>query len=64
MPIFTVMTPLPGTALHRTMHERIVNHNLDYYTLSNAVLPTRLAEGEFYQRYAGLFHLTHPKAKI
>jgi radical SAM superfamily enzyme YgiQ (UPF0313 family) len=64
LPIFTVMTPLPGTALHRQMHERIVNHDLDFYTLANAVVPTRLEEGEFYRRYAELFHLTHPKAKI
>ncbi|MFA5514761.1 MAG: cobalamin-dependent protein [Desulfuromonadales bacterium] len=64
LPIFTVLTPLPGTALHRQMHERIINHDLDFYTLANAVVPTRMEEGEFYRRYAELFHLTHPKAKI
>ena len=64
LPIFTVMTPLPGTALHRAWRKRIVNFDLDYYTLSNAVVPTRLDEGEFYRRYAELFQLTHPKAKI
>jgi len=64
LPIFTVMTPLPGTALHRVWRERIVNHDLDYYTLANAVVPTRLGDGEFYRRYAELFQLTHPKAKI
>ena len=64
LPIFTVMTPLPGTALHQRLQGQIVNHDLDYYTLSNAVLPTRLEEGEFYRRYSELFHLTHPKAKI
>ncbi len=64
LPIFTVMTPLPGTALHGSLQAQIVNHDLDYYTLSNAVLPTRLEEGEFYRRYAELFQLTHPKAKI
>ncbi len=64
LPIFTVMTPLPGTALHRALKAQITNHDLDYYTLSNAVLPTRLEEGEFYRRYAELFRLTHPKAKI
>lgn len=64
LPIFTVLTPLPGTALHLQMRERIVNHDLDYYTLSNAVVPTRLPEEEFYRRYAELFHRTHPQAKI
>ena len=64
LPIFTVMTPLPGTALHQAWRERIVNHDLDYYTLANAVVPTRLGDAEFYRRYAELFQLTHPKAKI
>lgn len=64
LPIFTVMTPLPGTTLHRQMKTRITNHDLDYYTLSNAVLPTRLDEEAFYRRYADLFRLTHPQAKI
>ncbi|MBE0596881.1 MAG: cobalamin B12-binding domain-containing protein [Desulfuromonadales bacterium] len=64
LPIFTVLTPLPGTALHRQQRERIVNHDLDFYTLANAVVPTRLEDGEFYRRYAELFQLTHPKAKI
>ena len=64
LPIFTVMTPLPGTALHRAWRERIVTHDLDYYTLANAVVPTRLGDAEFYRRYAELFQLTHPQAKI
>jgi len=64
LPIFTVLTPLPGTALYRQMAGEIVNHDLDYYTLSNAVVPTRLPEEEFYRRYAELFHLTHPHAKV
>jgi hypothetical protein len=64
LPIFTVLTPLPGTALHGACHERIVNRDLDYYTLSNAVLPTRLEEEAFYGRYADLFRLTHPRARI
>lgn len=64
LPIFTVMTPLPGTALHRALAGRITNHDLDYYTLSNAVLPTRMEERAFYRCYAELFIQTHPKAKI
>ncbi len=64
LPIFTVMTPLPGTALHRAWQDRIVNFDLDYYTLANAVVPTRLGDAEFYRRYAELFQLTHPQANI
>lgn len=64
LPIFTVLTPLPGTPLHRQMRERIVIDDLDYYTLTNAVLPTRLPERVFYEHYAGLLRSGHAKAKL
>lgn len=64
LPIFTIMTPLPGTPDYKTQREKIVNHDLDYYTLCNAVVPTLLPEEIFYRRYAELFHRTHTQAKI
>jgi len=64
LPIFTVMTPLPGTALYQSMQNPIVNHDLNYYTLSKAVLLTRMEEEEFNRRYSELFHRTYPIAKI
>jgi radical SAM superfamily enzyme YgiQ (UPF0313 family) len=64
LPIFTVLTPLPGTPLHRQMREQILIHDLDYYTLTNAVVPTRLPERTFYEYYAGLLKAGHSKAKL
>ncbi|HEY5996984.1 MAG TPA: radical SAM protein [Candidatus Deferrimicrobiaceae bacterium] len=64
LPILTVLTPLPGTALHAAMKPRIVVHDLDYYTLTNAVVPTRLDEKRFYEHYAGLIRTFHAKAKL
>jgi hopanoid C-3 methylase len=64
LPIFTVLTPLPGTRLYGRLHGQIVNHDLDYYTLTNAVLPTRLPEDEFYRRYADLMTIAHTRAKL
>lgn len=64
LPIYTVLTPLPGTALHRQLRSRIVNHDLDYYTLANAVLPTRLDEGEFYRQFAALYQAGHKEVKL
>ena len=34
------------------MKPLINNHDLDYYTFTNAVIPTRMAEDEFYSTYA------------
>ena len=64
LPMYTVLTPLPGTALHAEMKDRITNHDLDYYTLTNAVVPTRLDERRFYERYAGLLRSGHANARL
>jgi radical SAM superfamily enzyme YgiQ (UPF0313 family) len=49
LPVFTVLTPLPGTPLYQSIKSKITVHDLDYYTLTNAVTPTKLPEKEFYQ---------------
>lgn len=64
LPIYTVLTPLPGTALYQQLAPHITNHDLDYYTLTNAVLPTCLDEELFYQRYAALLREGHDQAKL
>ncbi len=64
LPMITVLTPLPGTVLYSRRREEICNHDLDYYTLTNAVLPTRLPEEDFYRRYAGLLQAAHAQARV
>ncbi len=64
LPMHTILTPLPGTPLYRELQSQITIHDLDYYTLINAVLPTRLDEEIFYQRYAALLHEGHSQAKV
>ncbi len=64
LPIYTVLTPLPGTALHRQMRDQIRIHDLDYYTLSNAVTPTRMDEANFYAQFAALYQAGHKKIKL
>ena len=64
LPMITVMTPLPGTPLFFKQKHMITNHDLDYYTLTNAVLPTRLNEQRFYTAYAELLTQSHQHARI
>jgi radical SAM superfamily enzyme YgiQ (UPF0313 family) len=64
LPMITVMTPLPGTKLHREMRRDIIIEDLDYYTLTNAVVPTRLDEKIFYHNYATLLREGHSGAKL
>lgn len=64
LPMPSVLTPLPGTALYETMKDRITIHDLDFYTLTNAVVPTRLSEKVFYDNYSDLIKSGHKRAKI
>lgn len=64
LPIYSVLTPLPGTRLYRRLKGKICIHDLDYYTLTNAVLPTYLDEELFYRRYANLLVEGHTKGKV
>ena len=60
LPIPSILTPIPGTPLFRQLQQEITLTDLDYYTFSNAVLPTRLAPKEFYTLYSDLMkHLHH-----
>lgn len=52
LPIPSVLTPLPGTPLHRRLADQITITDLDYYTFTNAVVATRLPEETFYRTYA------------
>jgi hopanoid C-3 methylase len=64
LPMYTILTPLPGTRMHQEMQAQITVHDLDYYTLTNAVLATRMGEEQFYQRYSALLHEGHQSAKV
>jgi radical SAM superfamily enzyme YgiQ (UPF0313 family) len=54
LPLPAILTPIPGTPLHREYRDRIRIHDLDYYTFLNAVVPTRLPEKTFYERYSAM----------
>ncbi len=65
LPLPSILTPIPGTPLYAQMKDRIVIHDLDYYTFLNAVFPTRMEEKEFYETYSALLERfirhVHPK---
>jgi hopanoid C-3 methylase len=64
LPMPSILTPLPGTDLYKAMEKKIVIHDLDYYTLTNAVIPTRMEEKAFYQHFADLVKRSHQGARI
>ncbi len=50
IPLFTVLTPLPGTQLHRVYRDKLLTTDLRLFDLLHAVLPTRLPRDEFYRQ--------------
>ncbi|MBN1321984.1 MAG: radical SAM protein [Thermoleophilia bacterium] len=52
---FTVLTPLPGTALFDQVQEALTTRNWEMFDLAHAVLPTKLDLERFYREYAGLY---------
>ncbi|MEW5802668.1 MAG: radical SAM protein [bacterium] len=64
LPVFSVLTPLPGTPLYRSMKDKIVIHDLDYYTLTNAVTRTKLPEEEFYTLFIELATRFHSRKTL
>lgn len=64
LPMPSILTPIPGTPLYERMRPQICIHDLDYYTFTNAVVPTRMETRRFYETYAELLkhfhrHVTH-----
>ncbi len=52
---YTILTPMPGTGLHRQLRDSIVDRDLSKYNLFNCVLKTRLPLGRFYERVGALW---------
>jgi radical SAM superfamily enzyme YgiQ (UPF0313 family) len=52
---FTVMTPLPGTALHAERESEILSRKPELYDMIHALLPTTLPLPEFYRELANLW---------
>jgi len=54
-PVFTVLTPLPGTELYQTNYDRLIIKNYDFFDHVHSVLPTELDRREFYSQFVCLY---------
>lgn len=52
---FTVMTPLPGTELHRSVQDKLLSRKPELYDMLHALVPTALPAEAFYAEMAGLY---------
>ena len=61
IPVLSILTPIPGTPLYESLKDRITIRDLDYYTFTNAVIPTRMPEKVFYGAFSDLLRRLHSK---
>jgi radical SAM superfamily enzyme YgiQ (UPF0313 family) len=55
---FTVLTPLPGTDLHRDRKSELLTDDYRCFDTMHSVLPTKLDREEFYRQFAELYRQT------
>jgi radical SAM superfamily enzyme YgiQ (UPF0313 family) len=58
-PVFTVLTPLPGTELYQEYYDRLLIKDFDFYDHVHSVLPTTLSRKEFYRQVARLYRKSY-----
>ncbi|MFQ5890304.1 MAG: B12-binding domain-containing radical SAM protein [Gemmatimonadota bacterium] len=63
-PVFTVLTPLPGTELYEQYRSELVTNNYLMYDVVHSVLPTRLPLERFYERFARLYSMTAKHQRV
>lgn len=61
IPVISVLTPMPGTALYEAKKKDITIADFDYYTFTNAVTKTAMPEDTFYKVYADLVKRLHDR---
>ena len=63
-PIFSILTPFPGTQLYDDVKDKILTRNYELYDGMHALTPTNLPVKKFYKLYADLFRKSYPKRKL
>lgn len=58
VPLFTILTPLPGTQLYRAYRDKLLTTDHRLFDLLHAVLPTRLPRDEFYKELCRAYDAT------
>jgi radical SAM superfamily enzyme YgiQ (UPF0313 family) len=63
VPLFTILTPLPGTQLYRAYADQLLTTDHRLFDLLHAVLPTRLPRAEFYAEFCRAYDATESSVR-
>ena len=59
-PIFTILTPFPGTELYASVKDTLLTHDLRLIDFYHTVMPTALPLEEFYEEFLNLYRRAYP----
>ncbi|HLC65269.1 MAG TPA: radical SAM protein [Candidatus Nanoarchaeia archaeon] len=63
-PMFSILTPLPGSDLYQEQKNKITTKNYDLYNNVNIILPTKLPKKKFEKLYVKLYSKTYNLLKL
>ncbi len=63
MPLVGILTPLPGTQLHKKVQSELLTQDTRLFDLLHSVLPTKLPRETFYRKLAEMNTQTFPSFK-
>jgi hopanoid C-3 methylase len=63
IPLFTILSPLPGTQLYRAYKDKLLTTDHRLFDLLHAVLPTRLPREEFYKEFCRAYVATEKSVR-
>jgi hopanoid C-3 methylase HpnR len=63
-PMFTILTPLPGTELWEMQKAQVTTDDYSYFDVEHLVLPSRLPPERFYEQFASLYTLTDARTRL
>jgi radical SAM superfamily enzyme YgiQ (UPF0313 family) len=59
-PVFTILTPFPGTDLYHTVKDTLITEGFELMDFFHTVLPTKLPLDEFYEEFLRLYRRAYP----
>jgi radical SAM superfamily enzyme YgiQ (UPF0313 family) len=63
-PIFSILTPFPGTKLYEQVKDQLITDNYEFFDGMHSVVSTAIPGLRFYEYYRKLFSKAYPKGKL
>ncbi len=64
VPVFSILTPLPGTKLYNELKDKLTVKNYSYYDLFHPVLETFLSNKDFFREFSNLYKTSYKSLNL